>query len=125
MVKRLQVLPDPPPDPTVTPPELGAAGTALWDRVHSEYHLVDAGGVAMLEMAARQLDRAEACRVQINHDGELIRTNSGPKEHPLLKHELACRAFVARTLSRLGLDVEPLRSNAGRPGIKGWSGYGN
>jgi hypothetical protein len=44
------------------------------------------------------------------------------REHPALKHELSNRAFVVRTLSRLGLDVEPLRPSVGRPGLKvGWS----
>jgi hypothetical protein len=36
------------------------------------------------------------------------------KEHPLLKHELAARAFVCRTLQRLGLDVEAIKP-PGRP----------
>ena len=34
---------------------------------------------------------------------------------PLLKHELAARAFVVRTLARLGLDLEPVRAGPGRP----------
>jgi hypothetical protein len=37
------------------------------------------------------------------------------KEHPALRGELASRAFVAKMLLRLGLDVEPMRPTAGRP----------
>ena len=39
----------------------------------------------------------------------------GIKDHPALKHELANRSFVSKTLVRLGLDVEPVRG-IGRPG---------
>jgi hypothetical protein len=31
-----------------------------------------------------------------------VRAKTGPREHPGLRHELAARAFVARTLHRLG-----------------------
>jgi hypothetical protein len=39
----------------------------------------------------------------------------GIRDHPALKHELANRSFVSKTLVRLGLDVEPVRG-IGRPG---------
>jgi hypothetical protein len=68
----------------------------------------------LLTLACQSLDRAESCRAEIDRDGEIIRSKTGTKEHPLLKHELAARAFVARTLHRLGLDVEPVRP-IGRP----------
>jgi hypothetical protein len=52
----------------------------------------------------------------------LILTKSGAREHPLLKAELSNRAFVSRTLARLGLDVEAVRT-VGRPGRpQGWTG---
>jgi len=113
----------PPPKP---PRKLDPHGSALWAAVHSEYRIEDAGGVELLALAAQSLDRAESCRVRIDKDGELIETAGGPKDHPLLKHELAARAFVARTLQRLGLDVEPTRS-IGRPPLGGYTGvnHGN
>jgi hypothetical protein len=43
------------------------------------------------------------------------------REHPGLKHELAARSFVVRTLARLGLDVEAIKP-VGRPAAKA---YGN
>jgi hypothetical protein len=62
------------------------------------------------------LDRAEALREAIDRDGELLHMRTGNvKEHPALRHELAARAFVAKMLLRLGLDVEPLRPTPGRP----------
>ena len=46
--------------------------------------------------------------------GEIISTKQGPIEHPGLRHELQARAFVVRTLQRLGLDVEAVKP-VGRP----------
>jgi hypothetical protein len=69
----------------------------------------------MLRQACAALDTAEACAEHIRNDGEVVHTRSDPKDHPALKHELASRAFVVRTLHRLGLDVEPIRPSVGRP----------
>ena len=57
-------------------------------------------------------------------DGLLVKTKHGPKEHPLVKHELAARSFVVRTLARLGLDVDHAKP-VGRPGSGGigWKPY--
>jgi hypothetical protein len=96
------------------PAQLEAYGGALWRQVMAEYDVADVGGRAMLEQACRALDRAERARAQINRDGEVVATKSGPREHPLLKSELSNRAFVVRTLSRLGLNFEPVRA-VGRP----------
>jgi hypothetical protein len=106
------------------PRKLGTHGGALWKAILAEYEIEDSGGLAMLAQACIALDRAEQCRTQIEKDGVVLRARNGPpKDHPALKHELASRAFVVRTLARLGLDVEPLRPHAGRPsnpfGIRG------
>jgi hypothetical protein len=37
------------------------------------------------------------------------------RDHSLIKHEIAARSFVVRTLARLGLDLEPVRAGPGRP----------
>jgi hypothetical protein len=107
------------------PRKLGAHGGALWRAVMSEYQIEDSAGLTMLAQACIVLDRAEQCRKQIERDGVVIRARSGPaRDHPALKHELASRAFVVRTLARLGLDVEPV-GRVGRPpggfGIRGLS----
>src|SRR5215207_7282408 len=103
-----------PPNPDQPPANLGGHGSVLWQRVMSEYDLQDTGGREMLRQACAALDRAEACADHIRQDGEVVWTKAGPKDHPALKHELANRSFVVRTLHRLGLDVEPVRS-VGRP----------
>ena len=102
--------------------KLGKHGTALWRSVMAEYQIIDSGGVEMLTAAAQQLDRAESLREQIDRDGEIIRTKAGLKEHPGLRHELAARAFVVRTLARLGLDVEVVKPVGRPPSPVGWKG---
>ena len=92
------------PEVVEPPRALGEPGAALWQRVVAEYELSDVGSIEQLAQACAALDRAEACRQQIDADGEVRRSDTGLKEHPLLKHELANRAFVTRTLQRLGLE---------------------
>jgi phage terminase small subunit len=101
--------------PAEPPRKLEAAGRSLWNRIMTEYEITDSGGIELLALACQTLDRAESLREQINQDGEVIRTRSGIRAHPAVKDELACRAFVVRTLSRLGLNLEPTKSNVGRP----------
>jgi hypothetical protein len=93
--------------------------------VLAEYAIEDVGGLMLLQQACSALDRAESLRAEIEADGAIIRTRGTIREHPALRHELANRAFVVKTLQRLGLDVEPLRSGPGRPpsggvGIQPW-----
>ena len=92
-------------------------------KVQSEYRIEDCGGVEMLMQACLALDRADALAARIDADGETIVTKRGLKAHPCLKDELAARAFVVRTLQRLGLNLEPVRPTVGRPGVgRGWQG---
>src|SRR5262245_25998558 len=80
------------------PRKLGHHGASLWNRVMTEYDVADSGGRELLCLACQQLDRAESLRETIARDGEFISTRAGGlKEHPGLKHELAARAFVAKT----------------------------
>jgi hypothetical protein len=94
---------------------LGEQGRALWDRILSEYVVDDASGIELLTQACQACDRAEALAAHVAADGEIVRTPNGIKAHPGIKEELACRGFVVRTLARLGLNYEPLRSGPGRP----------
>ncbi len=100
------------------PRTLGEAGRSLWDRIMTEYEISDAGGVELLLLAAEATDRAVSLRETIDRDGALISTRTGLKEHPGLKAELQNRAFVTRTLQRLGLNLEPVRPIGRPPG--GW-----
>ncbi len=107
---------------TTPPRPLGNHGQALWDAVQREYIIADAGGVEMLCQACQALDRAEGLRAQVDQDGAVFTTSTGLlKDHPALKHELAARAFIVRTLARLGLDVEAVKP-VGRPGLTGYKG---
>jgi hypothetical protein len=104
------------------PRPLGAPGRQLWDRVQSEYRIADCGGVELLAQACQALDRAERLAEAIARDGDVIHSRTGvPRTHPAVKDELACRAFVVRTLERLGLNIEAVRP-PGRPpgGGLGW-----
>jgi len=103
-----------------SPRKLGRYGGQLWKTVMNEYQIDDAGGVEMLASACQALDRAERCREAIDDDGVMIRIKGGHREHPLLKHELAARSFVVRTLQRLGLNLEAIRSPGRPPSAHGW-----
>jgi hypothetical protein len=117
----LQVVGDP-ASPGVQPPRpLGEQGSSLWHRIQSEYDVRDAGGIELLVQACEALDRVGRVREQIDADGEVIRVRGTVRAHPALRDEIAGRAFITRTLARLGLDVEPIRSSVGRPpGTRGW-----
>ena len=103
------------------PPTLREAGASLWRSVMAEYAITDSGGRAILEQACASADRAAECAAIIAEQGAVISTKHGLKDHPLLRHETASRGLVGRLLTRLGLNVEPLRPSVGRPGTGfGW-----
>jgi P27 family predicted phage terminase small subunit len=104
----------------ISPPRpLGPHGKALWDRVQREYQITDTGGIEILAQICAAEDRVEALHEQIDADGAIIRTRNGFKANPLLRDETALRAFIVRTIERLGLNVEAVKS-PGRP-PKGWT----
>jgi hypothetical protein len=108
----------------IKPPRpLGAPGMALWKRVMAAYRIDDEGGIELLAQACAALDRAEQLAARIAEDGPVIYSKIGPKAHPAVKDELACRAFICRTLQRLGLNVETVKT-PGHPasGGIGWRG---
>ena len=103
------------------PRPLGEQGLALWAAIQAEYAVEDAGGMELLAQACAALDRAEGCRAEIDRDGPVINSKAGLRDHPLLKHELANRAFITRAIQRLGLDVEAVKP-VGRPPGGGFKG---
>jgi hypothetical protein len=98
------------------PCKLGPAGMDLWTSIVCAYEFGDRGSLETLGQACSAADRAAEMAAQIDRDGVAIRTKTGLRDHPLLKHELAARAFVVRALARLDLDLEPVRAGPGRPG---------
>jgi P27 family predicted phage terminase small subunit len=102
-------------DPTPTPPQLGEHGMKLWRRVVDQFDMSDPAGFEMLKQACEATDNLALYSEIIARDGPMIKTKTGPKEHPMVKHQMIARAFIVRTLSRLGLNFEPVRSAIGRP----------
>jgi hypothetical protein len=101
-----------PPEP---PRKLGPTGGDLWRTVQAEYAIRDCGGVETLMQVCAAVDRLEAIAERISRDGEVIETARGPKAHPLLRDEIQIRAFIVRSLTRLGLNVQEIKP-LGRPG---------
>src|SRR5262249_53537559 len=106
-----------------TPPrKLGIPGVALWNAVQTEFRIEDCGGIELLAQACAAAHRAESLTSPIDQDGETIHTAHGLKAHPCLKDELANRAFIVRTLEKLGLTQEAVLP-IGRPSRgSGWRG---
>lgn len=104
----------------ISPPrKLGEHGLSLWN----EYRIDDAGGIELLAQACAAADRVEALAERINVDGEVVLTRAGLKAHPALRDELAGRAFICRTLERLGINLETIKP-IGRPSRdSGWRGF--
>ena len=115
----VSALPAQVPEP---PRPLGPHGRQLWDRTQLEYRILDVGGIELLAQACAAEDTAESLAAAIARDGHVIYSRAGvPRTHPAVKDELACRAFVDRTLERLGISIEAVKP-PGRPpgGGLGW-----
>jgi hypothetical protein len=106
------------PDTTIPAPpiQLGASGLSLWQRIQSEYAIGDAGGLELLAQICAAADTVAALSVEIERDGPVIRTARGSKPNPCLRDLLNHRAFITRTMTKLGINIEPTKA-MGRPGI--------
>ena len=87
--------------PSVSPPpaDLGPAGKKLWLELIKDFTLETSSEVQQLYEACVMEDRAVQLRARIDAEGVMPETLR--RDHPLLKHELAARAFVVRTLANL------------------------
>jgi hypothetical protein len=94
---------------------------ALWTAIQREFRIDDCGGVELLMQTCLAVDRTEALRTRIDADGEVIKAKGGLRCHPAIRDELACRAFIVRTLQKLGVTDEPLKSVGRPPRPFGWS----
>lgn len=108
-------------NPSAPPRTLGKAGRSVWQSIMSEYQIADSSGLAILLQIAGAYDRLAECAEIIAREGPVVRTKSGPKEHPLLRTELGCSSFIIRAVHRLGLDVEPVKAIGRPPRVYGWS----
>ena len=102
------------------PIKFGNAGLNLWNRIQREYGISDAGGVELLCQICSAADTVELLSEQIAVDGTVIQTRTGPRAHPAIRDQLNHRSFITRTMSKLGLNVEPVKT-MGRPSTPtGW-----
>jgi hypothetical protein len=81
--------------------------------VQSEYDVSDAAGIELLAQAASAADLAARLQEEIERDGAVVRAGGAPRSHPAIRDLIAARSFVTRTLTRLGLNYEPLRTSRG------------
>jgi hypothetical protein len=88
---------------TRPPRKLGPHGNELWRTIMHEFDIADSGGIEILAQICAALDRVEAQQEIIDDEGETIVTKSGTKSHPLLREQMAGRAFITRNLQRLGV----------------------
>ena len=120
---RLSVI-EPPATTAIEPPrKLKEAGCALWYSIQSEFKIEDSGGIEVLVQCCEAADRLETLAAQIDKDGEVVCTKQGPREHPLLKSELANRSFIVKSLRTLGVLEEAIRSIGRPPKSYGWTGH--
>ena len=116
MVKRLELITEAPlPDDYGMPDALGPDGQSLWRRILSEFTIDDAAGREVLSQCCHAADLAVRLRQLVDKDGAVVQTKSGLKENPAARLELTARAFICRTLGKLGVLSEPLRDGPGRP----------
>ena len=96
----------------IQPPfTLGKHGRSLWDRIQSEFDCSDAAGIELLAQACAAADLAERLQEEIERDGAVVRARGAVRSHPAIRDLIAARSFVTRTLTRLGLNYEPLRTS--------------
>jgi hypothetical protein len=107
--------PAPRPDPLAPPDGLGEAGARLWNNLHHDFEITDASGLAMLHQICCTVDKVAEYSAAIERDGAVLRTKTGLRDHPLIRHVLTGRSFIVRSLHKLGLDIIAPRSEVGRP----------
>ena len=106
------------------PRDLGQHGRKLWDEtIQATFGIVDRGGVGLLAQCCGALDLVEALGEAIARDGAIVYGRAGPKAHPAVKDQIAARAFLVRTLEKLGVTGENIKPGPGRPpSAFGWTG---
>ena len=96
------------------PADLGEPGSRFWGRVVEAYDL-EPHHLDVLEQCCRSLDRAEACRRQVDAEGLTVEDRFDQKKaHPLLAAERDARSAFRQLYRELGLDIE-VTGPVGRP----------
>ena len=104
------------PKSPLTGAPLSAEARRFTKALATEYGIADAGGQAILRVAAEALDRLRSAQAAIDRDGLITRDRWGaPKTHPAATVERDARAQLLMAIRQLGLDLEPVKP-IGRPG---------
>jgi hypothetical protein len=99
------------------PRDLSSSARRWFKTMAEDYGISDSGGLAILTLAARALDRAEAAKAVIDREGMLVTDRFGcAKAHPCCAIERDARASMLAAIRNLHLDVEQPHSRPGRPG---------
>ena len=108
LASRPKTIPEP-------PVELGAAGSELWRTVQSRF-IIDETRATVLKLACLAADRAEACRLEVEKEGQTIKGSAGQvAAHPLIAAENVAQKRVVAFLTKLGIFEEERRDRPGRP----------
>jgi hypothetical protein len=102
------------PDGTGKQPRatLGPHGRKLWQKMSASVSSRDEAAKEALRQVCIATDRLAMIEKAIAHDGPTVTGRYGQLcEHPLLRLELSLRAFITRSLARLGEERRPV----GRP----------
>ena len=97
------------------PKGLPTVARAFWRRLQAEYSITDAGGLTLLEVAARAFARMEEARAILDKEVCVVRDRwKQPKPHPATVVERDARSGLLMALRGLNLDVEPTRQQGRR-----------
>ncbi len=106
----MHIKPGPPPPPKT----LSAAAAAWWSTICADWEL-EPTQLLLLESALQAFDRIGEAREILNQDGlKTVDRFGQARAHPMLIVERDSRAAMARDLSKLNLDCEPV-APIGRP----------
>jgi hypothetical protein len=100
------------------PRALGPSGMAMWTSISAEYLIDDEAARQLLWLACDAEDRRSQLATSIARDGAVVPGRYGPRTHPAVREELACRSFIAKAIERMGLNLESVRA-PGRPASGG------
>jgi P27 family predicted phage terminase small subunit len=88
----------------------------LWRAVTEEWEL-DPAALVLLDAACRSLMRARQAQALLAKEGLVLRDRHGQaRPHPAAAVERDAHGMMLRFLKGLGLDLEPLHVQLGRPG---------
>ena len=106
--------------PTIGPPKhLSAAARKWWRALVGEYEITDAAGRLLLATALEAFDRMKAAGAVLDAEGVTFTDRYGQaRPHPAATVEANSRSQMMTALTKLNLDLEPLRDRVGRPGGK-------